>query len=69
MRVAAEKVVAELGGMGSVDVSGLQQQITDLHEHLHAATTATAALTSRVEALEAAAKVPVRGVRRKTDSE
>lgn len=36
----------------SADVSGLQQQITDLHEHLHHAATTISRLEGRVEALE-----------------
>lgn len=37
-------------------VAELQQQITDLHEHLHHATTITSQLEARVDALEAAVK-------------
>lgn len=36
----------------SADVAGLQQQITDLHEHLHVATTAVRRLEGRLEVLE-----------------
>lgn len=37
----------------------LQQQITDLHEHLHHAATTIARLEKRLDALEAAAAGPV----------
>jgi hypothetical protein len=37
------------------DTAGLQQQITDLHEHLHHAATTIGRLDQRIDALEAAA--------------
>ena len=37
------------------DTAGLQQQITDLHEHLHHAATAIDRLGKRLDVLEAAA--------------
>lgn len=73
IRVAVETVLAE---RGSPDVAGLQQQITDLHEHLHYAATAISRLEDRVSSLEQAAGIgdleqsaPVRRTRRKTASE
>jgi hypothetical protein len=39
-------------------VADLQQQITDLHEHLHQAVTVIKRLEDRVDALEAAALAP-----------
>jgi hypothetical protein len=37
---------------GAPDTAGLQQQITDLHEHLHMAATAVSRLEQRIDALE-----------------
>lgn len=37
---------------GAPDTAGLQQQITDLHEHLHHAATAITKLEERVDSLE-----------------
>jgi hypothetical protein len=40
---------------GTVQAVDVQQQITDLHEHLHVAATTIARLDKRIAALEAAA--------------
>lgn len=57
-----------------LDTQGLQQQITDLHEHLHHAATLISRLEARLDALEAAAKTEApesisRRTRRKTTDE
>lgn len=73
IRVIAQEVMqqAGLGGVTGGEDAGLQQQIADLHEHLHVATTAAKRLEQRLEALEAAVRgeapeeAPRRG-RRKT---
>jgi hypothetical protein len=44
---------------GEPTAANLQQQITDLHEHLHHAATTIARLDKRVDALEAAAAGPI----------
>jgi hypothetical protein len=44
---------------GTVQAVDVQQQITDLHEHLHVAATTIARLEKRIDALEAAAAGPV----------
>lgn len=41
-----------------LDTQGLQQQITDLHEHLHQAATVIKRLEDRVDVLEKAAAQP-----------
>lgn len=60
IRKAAREEAQALLGVGqpnepSHDTAGLQQQITDLHEHLHHAATAIDRLGKRIDALEAAA--------------
>lgn len=55
MRVIAREEVERVGRGGALDAARLQQQITDLHEHLHIAATEIKRLTDRVGALEAAA--------------
>lgn len=55
-------------------VAELQQQITDLHEHLHVAVTTMKRLEDRIDALEkapgrAVQESPVRRTRRKTADE
>lgn len=56
---AREAVASALSGSEAVDSAPtraqLQQQITDLHEHLHHAATTIKRLEDRVEALEKAA--------------
>jgi hypothetical protein len=58
--LAREEATALLGvghPSGSTDgTADLQQQITDLHEHLHQAATTIARLDKRLDALEAAAR-------------
>jgi hypothetical protein len=41
-----------------LDTQGLQQQITDLHEHLHHAATTIKRLEDRIDVLEKAAAQP-----------
>lgn len=72
IRVIAEQVLASAAGAVVVadgEVS-LQQQITDLHEHLHVAATTIARLEQRIEALEGAVgpvvSAPKRAVRKTT---
>lgn len=55
--IAREEAERALSGMGvlnttSLDAQGLQQQITDLHEHLHHAATTISRLDARLDALE-----------------
>lgn len=60
--LAREEATALLGVGQPIAASGtadLQQQITDLHEHLHHAATTIARLDKRVDALEAAAAGPI----------
>jgi hypothetical protein len=59
-KLAREEATQALLGVGQPtepahDTAGLQQQITDLHEHLHHAATAITRLDQRIDALEAAA--------------
>mgnify|MGYP001562253109 CR=1 FL=1 len=58
---------------GAPDAAGLQQQITDLHEHLHMAATTISRLEQRIDALEKTAgqtgqeeQPPARRTTRKT---
>lgn len=53
-REEAEQAVKGAGApsTGSLDVQGLQQQITDLHEHLHHAATTISRLETRLDVLE-----------------
>ena len=58
---------------GAPDTAGLQQQITDLHEHLHMAATTISRLEQRIDALEKTAgqadqeeQPPARRTTRKT---
>jgi len=55
-KLAREEAQALLGvgqpNHPAPDTAGLQQQITDLHEHLHHAATAIKRLEDRVDALE-----------------
>lgn len=58
---------------GAPDTAGLQQQINDLHEHLHMAATAISRLEQRIDALEKGAgqagqeeQSPARRTARKT---
>jgi hypothetical protein len=53
--VFATPVTATAADFNVDRVAELQQQITDLHEHLHVAATTIARLEKRVDALEAAA--------------
>lgn len=55
-RTEAEDVVGSVGVLTTtaLDVQGLQQQITDLHEHLHHAVTTISRLDARLDALEKA---------------
>lgn len=61
--IAREEAGALLGVPGGVQAAGdsaptaeqLQEQITDLHGHLHLATTRLSGLDARIEALEKAA--------------
>lgn len=55
-RAEAEQVVNGVGVLNttSLDTQGLQQQITDLHEHLHHAATVISRLEDRISALEKA---------------
>jgi hypothetical protein len=57
IRKLAREEAAGLLGVGAPeapDLQGLQQQITDLHEHLHQAATTIARLEDRVGVLEKA---------------
>jgi hypothetical protein len=59
-KLAREEATQALLGAGqraetAPDTAGLQQQITDLHEHLHVAATTIDRLGKRIDALEAAA--------------
>lgn len=55
-RTEAEDVVRSVGVLTTtaVDAQGLQQQITDLHEHLHHAVTTISRLEARLDAIEKA---------------
>lgn len=73
---AAELMQAAVQATGGVDAAGLQQQITDLHEHLHHAATAIKRLEDRIDMLEKPTNVtdpeqgvPARRPRRKTTDE
>lgn len=63
-REEAEKAVKGVGVLNtkSPDTQGLQQQITDLHEHLHHAATTIKRLEDRVDKLE---KAPAAAARRR----
>lgn len=55
--IAQEAAAEAVRGVGvlnttELDVHGLQQQITDLHEHLHHAATAIKRLEDRIDVLE-----------------
>jgi len=79
IRKLAREEAADLLGVGAPeapDLQGLQQQITDLHEHLHHAATTIARLEARVGVLEKASSaseqaktVSRRGTARKETSE
>jgi hypothetical protein len=58
-REEAEQAVRDVPVLNTAarDTQGLQQRITDLHEHLHHAATTIARLDKRIDALEAAAGV------------
>lgn len=69
--IAREEAQQAVGSVDVLDVTaldtqGLQQQITDLHEHLHMAVTSVKRLEERVATLESAAQTeePTTGVRR-----
>lgn len=74
--IAREEVQRALGASPAVDSAPtrgqLQQQITDLHEHLHLAATTIRRMDQRIDALEKAAAGPApaeplpRRTRRKT---
>ena len=49
MRVIAREEIAAAPGHAVPDVSGLEQQIADLHEELHAVATKVAALEKQAE--------------------
>jgi len=79
-KLAREEAAAVLGvgqpNHPAPDTAELQQQITDLHEHLHHAATTIARLEARVDVLEKAASVSEqaktasrRGTARKETSE
>jgi hypothetical protein len=55
-REEAAQAVREVGVLNTttVDTHGLQQQITDLHEHLHHAATVIKRLEDRLDVLEKA---------------
>lgn len=55
-RTEAEDVVRSVSVLTTtaVDEQGLQQQITDLHEHLHHTATTIGGLAARIDALEKA---------------
>lgn len=60
--IAREEVQRVLGREPAADVAPtrcqLQQQITDLHEHLHQAATTISRLETRIDALEKTAAGP-----------
>lgn len=61
--LAREEAAEAVRGVGvldttSLDTQGLQQQITDLHEHLHQAATVIKRLEDRIDVLEKAATQP-----------
>lgn len=61
IRMLAREEAASLAGHatdGAPSINQLQQQITDLHEHLHHAATAIKRLEDRVNVLEKAAAQP-----------
>lgn len=70
--LARQEVERVLGASPTPDSGGaptraqLQQQITDLHEHLHQAATTISRLETRVEALEKAASAPAETLPRRT---
>lgn len=76
-REEAQQAVRSIGVLDTtaLDTQGLQQQITDLHEHLHHAATTISRLEGRLDVLEKAAgqtdqeQLPVRRTRRKTTDE
>jgi hypothetical protein len=76
-REEADKAVKGVGVLNTtaLDTQGLQQQITDLHEHLHHAATAIKRLEDRIHALEKVSgptdqeQAPARRTRRKTTDE
>jgi hypothetical protein len=57
-REEAAEAIRGIGVTTAPDTQGLQQQITDLHEHLHHAATLISRLEARLDALEAAAAGP-----------
>lgn len=70
IRLAAEQAVASaMGGGVPQDGVSLQQQITDLHEHLHLAVTTMKRLEERIDTLEAAAASAPKRAARKTTGE
>jgi hypothetical protein len=76
-REEAAEAIQTIGVLNAsaVDTQGLQQQITDLHEHLHHAATIIKRLESRIDVLEKAAggtdqeQPSVRRTRRRTADE
>lgn len=56
-REEAAQAVREVGVLNAtaIDTQGVQQQITDLHEHLHHAATVISRLEDRISVLEKAA--------------
>lgn len=76
-REEAEQAMRGVGVLNttSLDTQGLQQQITDLHEHLHHAATTINRLEGRIDALEKATgqtdqeQPTARRTRRKTTDE
>lgn len=54
-REEAAEAIRGIGATTAPDTQGLQQQITDLHEHLHHAATIISRLEARIDALEKAA--------------
>lgn len=66
-REEAAEAIRGIGVTTAPDTQGLQQQITDLHEHLHHAATLISRLEARVDALEAAPKTePAESISRRT---
>lgn len=61
-KLAREEAEQAVKGVGVLNTTGLQQQITDLHEHLHHAATTIARLEARVDVLE---KAPAAAARRR----
>lgn len=62
-KLAREEAAEAVRGVGvpnttSLDTQGLQQQITDLHEHLHHAATTIKRLEDRIDVLEKANTQP-----------